>query len=202
MRVRCLERNERIYSSNVYLLLGDWSKIDDVNTLIDAGADPAVLSFIERSPTGVGKRKVELIVLTHGHYDHTVMLPALREAFSPTVAAWGPATDGVDLGLTDGQRVRAGDGWIEVIHTPAHTDDSICLYSDSLRALFVGDTPVLIQSDDHSYKPEFVESVARMASRPVDVIYFGHGDPLTDRCNDRLERSLAHLRNGLARVGR
>jgi glyoxylase-like metal-dependent hydrolase (beta-lactamase superfamily II) len=201
MRVRSLERNERIYSSNVFLLLGDWSKIDDVNTLIDAGADPALLPFIERAPTGVGKRKVDLIILTHGHYDHTVMLPALREAYSPTVAAWGPVTDGVDLGLTDGQRLRVGDGWLEVIHTPAHTDDSICLYAESLRALFVGDTPVLIQNDEHSYRPEFVEAVRRMASKPVDVIYFGHGDPLTERCNDRLDQSLAHLRNGLARSG-
>lgn len=66
MRVRCLDRNERVYSSNVYFLLGDWSKIDDVNTLIDVGADPAVTAFLEGAPTGLGKRKVDLVIL-FGH---------------------------------------------------------------------------------------------------------------------------------------
>jgi hypothetical protein len=37
-----------------------------------------------------------------------------------------------------------------------------------------------------------------MAARPVDVIYFGHGEPLTDRCNERLERSLEHVRRAKA----
>jgi glyoxylase-like metal-dependent hydrolase (beta-lactamase superfamily II) len=194
MRVRRLPRSDRIYSSNVYFLLGDWSKIDDVNTLIDVGADPAVMEFIAGAPTGVGKRKVDLVILTHHHYDHTVMLPAIKAAHSPTVAAWGRAADGADLPLTDGQRVHVADDWIEVIHTPAHTDDSICLYSEATRALFVGDTPILIQSDDSEYSPEFAEAVARIAARPVDAIYFGHGDPLTEGCNERLALSVAHLR--------
>jgi glyoxylase-like metal-dependent hydrolase (beta-lactamase superfamily II) len=196
MRVRCLPRNDRVYSSNAYLLLGDWSRIDDVNTLIDAGADPAVMEFIAGAPTGVGKKKVDLVILTHRHYDHTVMLPAIKTAYSPTVAAWGRAADGVDLALTDGQRLHVADDWLEVIHTPAHTDDSVCLYSASNRALFVGDTPILVHADDRAYTGEFVEAVARIASRPVDIIYFGHGDPLKDQCNERLARSVTHLRRG------
>lgn len=35
MRVLTLGRNASIYSSNVHLLLGGWSGIDDVNTPID-----------------------------------------------------------------------------------------------------------------------------------------------------------------------
>jgi glyoxylase-like metal-dependent hydrolase (beta-lactamase superfamily II) len=202
MRVRCLPRNDRIYSSNVYLLLGDWSKIDDVNTLIDVGADPAVMSFIQAAPTGVGKKKVDLVILTHLHYDHVVMLPQIKETLSPVVAGWERASDGVDLALTDGQRLHVADDTIEVIHAPAHTDDSICLYSEASRALFVGDTPVIVQSDDHSYTDAFVDALARMASRPVDVIYFGHGDPLTERCNERLEQSLVHLRRAGTRAAR
>jgi glyoxylase-like metal-dependent hydrolase (beta-lactamase superfamily II) len=202
MRVRSLPRNDRIYSSNVYFLLGDWSRIDDVNTLIDAGADPAVMEFITAAPTGVGKRKVDLVILTHNHYDHTVMLPAIKAAHSPTVAAWGHAADGVDLALADGQRLHVADDWIEVIHTPAHTDDSICLYSESNRALFVGDTPVLVQADDHAYPEEFAEAVARIASRPVDVIYFGHGDALAEACNERLAESVSHLRRAAVRGAR
>jgi|WetSurMetagenome_2_1015567.scaffolds.fasta_scaffold38769_2 glyoxylase-like metal-dependent hydrolase (beta-lactamase superfamily II) len=198
MRVRDLPRNDRLYSSNVYLVLGDWSKIDDVNTLVDAGADPAVMGFIDDAPTGVGKKKVDLVILTHHHYDHALMLPAIRAAHAPGVAAWGHAVEGVDLQLTDGQRLHVGDGWLEVIHTPAHTDDSICLYSESNRALFVGDTPVIVRTDDHVYSDAFVDAITRIAARPVDVIYFGHGDPLTEACNERLQESLVHLRRAAA----
>lgn len=195
MRIRSPERNDRLYSSNVYLLLGDWSRIEDVNTLVDVGADPAVLPFIEAASTGVGKRRVELVLLTHRHYDHVVMLDAVRDAYSPTVAAWGPCADGVDLTLADGERIRVADDVVEVIHAPAHTDDSVCFYGVRARALFVGDSPVIIQSDEHAYGEAFADALARMASRPVDAIYFGHGDPLTDRCNERLARSLEHLRH-------
>ena len=197
--MRCLPRNNQIYSSNVYLLLGEWSKIDDVNTLIDVGADPAVMGFIAAAPTGVGKRKVDLVILTHRHYDHTVMLPEIRAALSPSVAAWGRPGDGVDQSLADGQRLHVADDVLEVIHTPAHTDDSICLYSESSHALFVGDTPVVIQSDDQVYSGAFIDALARMATRPVDAIYFGHGDPLTGGCNERLEQSLSHVKRAAAR---
>jgi glyoxylase-like metal-dependent hydrolase (beta-lactamase superfamily II) len=202
MRVRCLERNDRIYSSNVYLLLGDWSRLDDVNTLIDVGADPAVLPFIEAAPTGVGKKKVDLVLLTHRHYDHSIMLPAVRQAYAPTVAAWGPVGDGVDVSLSDGQCLHVADDVLEVIHTPAHTDDSVCFYNEATRALFVGDTPVLVQADDHIYSEAFIAALARMAARPVESIHFGHGEPLTTACNDRLETSLQHIRHAKARVGR
>jgi glyoxylase-like metal-dependent hydrolase (beta-lactamase superfamily II) len=198
MRVLTPGRSTTIYSSNVYLLLGGWSGIADVNTLVDVGADPDVLTFIERAPTGVGKRRVDLVLLTHRHYDHVIMLPAIKEAYSPTVAAWGPATNGIDMPLADGQRLHVADSVLEVIHTPAHTDDSVCFYNESDRALFVGDTPVLVQSDDHAYRAEFTAALARMASRPIDTIYFGHGEPLTDRCNDRLLESLRHVRRASA----
>lgn len=195
-----LGRSAQIYSSNVYFLLGDWSKIDDVNTLVDAGADPAVMEFIKAAPTGVGKRKVDLVILTHRHYDHTIMLPAIAQAYRPTVAAWGPVGDGVDRSLGDGERLRVADDILEVIHAPAHTDDSICLYSESARALFVGDTPVIVNADDQVYGEPFLAALERMAARPIDTIYFGHGDPLSEQCNDRLLRTLGHLRRaaGLA----
>ena len=190
MRVSCLERNYNLYSCNVYLLLGDWSKLDDVNTLIDVGADPALMDFLDRSPTGVGKKRVDLVLLTHRHYDHVVMLPAIKKEWAPVVAGWGPSGYGVDRVLEDGELVHVGDDTVEVIHAPAHTDDSVCYYNATQRALFVGDTPVIITSPDHTCTHDFVKSLSRMASRPVDTIYFGHGDPLTENCNQRLAESL------------
>lgn len=71
-----------IYSSNVYLILGDWSAIDDVNTLIDVGNDPSIIERIATAPTGLGKRPVEQVIITHNHSDHTGILPLIRKLYS------------------------------------------------------------------------------------------------------------------------
>ena len=59
-----IQTKSMVYSSNVYLVLGDWSAIDDVNTLIDVGNDPAILEQISLAPTGVGKKPIEQVIFT------------------------------------------------------------------------------------------------------------------------------------------
>jgi glyoxylase-like metal-dependent hydrolase (beta-lactamase superfamily II) len=193
MRVLCFQRSERVYSSNVHLVLGQWSRIEDVNTLVDAGADPEVVPFIESAPTGVGKRKVDLVVLTHRHYDHKTMVPIIRERYGPPVAAWGPEDDDVDRVLRDGERLRLGDEMFEVVHTPGHTDDSICLFGTESGALFVGDTPVIVNSTDGTHEGRFISAMRRLAALPVKTIFFGHGEPLREQCRERLAASLDNI---------
>ena len=83
MRIVTLENSGRIYTSQVYLVLGDASRMEDVNTLVDVGQDPAILADLGRAPTGVGKWPVEQVVLTHSHSDHCALLPRICEAFHP-----------------------------------------------------------------------------------------------------------------------
>ena len=90
MRVVMLENSGRMYTSQVYLVLGDANRLEDVNTLVDVGQDPAILASIERAPTGVGKWPVEQVVLTHSHSDHCALLPEVRAAFRPRVLAFSP----------------------------------------------------------------------------------------------------------------
>src|ERR1022692_2321420 len=80
------------------------SRLEDVNTLVDVGQDPAILASIERAPTGAGKWPVEQVVLTHNHSDHCALLPQVRDAFHPKVFAFSPNTDGVDRLLRDAWR--------------------------------------------------------------------------------------------------
>ena len=54
MRIVTLENSGELYTSQVYLVLGDASRIEDANTPVDVGQDPAILASIERAPTGIG----------------------------------------------------------------------------------------------------------------------------------------------------
>jgi hypothetical protein len=109
-----LEDSGRMYTANVHLVLGDWSGLDDVNTLVDAGRDPAVLESLERAPTGVGKRAVEQVVLTHGHHDHIELLGRIRGLFRPRVCAFREL-EGVDHVLADGEELKRVENGAEQI---------------------------------------------------------------------------------------
>lgn len=189
MRVLTLESGGRMYTSQVYLVLGDANRLEDVNTLVDVGQDPAILASIEKAPTGVGKWPVAQVVLTHSHSDHCGNLPQVRAAFRPKVLAFSPNIGGVDGLLRDGDAIRMGDAVFEVIHAPGHSSDSICLYNESEGVLFAGDSPLLITSPRSSYEAGFRAALEKLCTRDVSRIYFGHGPPLTERCNQRLRES-------------
>ena len=189
MRVVTLDNSGAVYTSQVYLVLGDANRMEDVNTLVDVGQDPAILASIERAPTGVGKWPVEQVVLTHSHSDHCALLPQVRAAYHPRVWAFSPNLEGVDGLLSDGLCLRMGDAVFEVVHTPGHSSDSICLYNQSEGVLFAGDSPLVIASPGGTYEAGFRAALEKLCARDVRRIYFGHGPPLTERCNQRLRES-------------
>ena len=196
MRILILENSGNVYTSQVYLVLGSFSRLEDVNTLVDVGQDPAILASIEQAPTGVGKWPVEQVVLTHEHYDHSAFLPSIREVFHPKVFAFSPVLRGVDCLLRDGDTVRMGDRDFEVIHMPGHSSDSICLYDQIDGVLFAGDSPLVIASPDGTYEAGFLGALDKICDRDVQRIYFGHGLPLTEGCNQRL-RETRSMANGV-----
>lgn len=194
MRITNLsERNSRVYSCNVYLIRGDWNAIEDVNTLVDVGSDPAMIEKIRATPTGVGKRAVDQVILTHSHSDHAGLLPAIREAFDPVVYAHSSSV-GADILLTDGQVLRCGDRTFQVIHTPGHSNDSICLFCGEEGVLFVGDTPVIIRSTNAGHEAGFVQALGRLCREELRAIYPGHGNPVTKGAYQLLCASLHNVR--------
>jgi len=137
MKILNLTSKSKIYTSNVYLITGNHNAIDDVNTLIDVGRDPSMINMLNNASTGVGKKRVEQVVLTHSHYDHTSLLPEISEIFKPEVYAFSRFIKGVDHLVNDGDMLRLGDRTFEIIYTPGHSNDSICLYCEEDGALFL-----------------------------------------------------------------
>jgi len=183
-----------VYSSNVYLVLGEWKRIEDINTLVDVGSDPSILDQLEIIPTGVGKKKVEQVVLTHCHSDHTALLSLIRERYHPTVFAFSAYLEGVDHVLEHGQRLLMGDRVFEVIHTPGHSEDSISLFNEDHGILFVGDAPVIVRSGGGGHEKGFVQAMKNICQRNVKEIYFGHGDPICQGAQSLLTDSLKNIR--------
>jgi len=189
-----------VYSSNVYLVLGEWNRIEDLNTLVDVGSDSMTLDHLETIATGVGKKKVDQVVLTHCHYDHTILLPMIRERYNPTVYAFSSYLEGVDHVLEHGQCLRMGDSVFEVIHTPGHSEDSISLYNEQTGVLFVGDSPVIVRSEGGGYEEGFVKAMKDICRRNVKKIYFGHGDPIHHGAQSLLRDSLNNIRDANRRI--
>ena len=202
MRILRLRTTGRIYTSNVYLIRGDWKGLSDPNALVDVGADPAVLDHLEELDTGLGKPKIERVVLTHSHSDHMALLPEVSGRYRPEVYAWSPYLDGVDHVLAPGQHLRLGDRDFEVIHAPGHSIDSICLFDGQDGVLFAGDSPVLVRSADGKHEAGFVNALREICLRDVRQIYFGHGEPLLEGARGQLLESLANAREANDRANR
>ncbi len=189
MKILNLTQKSPVYTSNVYLLTGSWNALSDVNTLIDAGRDPQIFQRLQEASTGVGKRKVEQVILTHSHYDHTGMIKQLKEAYNPKILAFSSTLEGVDHVLLDGEKVKAGDGYLTVIHMPGHSTDSILLYDEENKFLFAGDTPLIITSPGSDYGNEFIRTFERLCNMDIQTIYFGHGDPCQENAVEVLRSS-------------
>ncbi|MCU1244063.1 MAG: fold metallo-hydrolase [Candidatus Acidoferrum typicum] len=124
--------------------------------VIDPGDDIAdIFAIIEKH-----KLTVKQIVITHAHIDHVGGAMKLRAATGAPIllndndyallkmidiqAAWigmqAPGKVEVDQNLGEQESVKAGSLLANVMHTPGHTEGSICLYFPAEKKLIAGDT--------------------------------------------------------------
>lgn len=135
-------------------ILGDEQTHEAI--VVDPGDE---VGRIHRRLTGLGLT-LKQILITHAHIDHVggaLKLKSLtgapiylNESDLPLLemmsaqAAWlgieTPATAPPDEGLTEGRRVGLETYPAQVIHTPGHTQGSICLHFAPLKMVLAGDT--------------------------------------------------------------
>ena len=83
--------------------------------------------------------KLEYIINTHSHSDHTAGNAELRSIFNAKIVAHKLSKINTNLKVDDGDIIRVGNIPIQVIYTPGHTPDGICLLVDNQK-LLTGDT--------------------------------------------------------------
>lgn len=144
---------------------------------------------------------LKLIVSTHGHWDHIgdnaavaehtgahiAVHPLDRERLTnpqPLYAPFDivPSVPAVDL--AEGGVVRFGDISLEVLHTPGHTEGSVCLLERDEGLLFSGDTlfaGAWGRTDFPGGDPEaMVASLARLTGLEDHIgVFPGHGATTT-----------------------
>lgn len=201
MKIFQLAQNPEKYSCRSYLILGTWSTLDDVNTVIDPGIDGSVIDQIEKIYTGVGKNPVDLVVLTHNHFDHAGGAAHLKRRYNAKVMAFSPG-ENVNVLFKNGDQLRFGDRQFEVIHLPAHSNDSVCFYCHQDRVIFTGDNTLRVRNSDGSYKRFYLEFLQRMADCRVKTAYGGHDLPIEEGLGDIIKESIGHVSRalGLAQV--
>jgi hydroxyacylglutathione hydrolase len=87
--------------------------------------------------------KLTHIFNTHHHFDHTGGNLDLKAASGATII--GPKADahripGIDLGVSEGDKVAFGTAQAAVLDIPAHTSGHIALHFAADQAVFTGDT--------------------------------------------------------------
>jgi glyoxylase-like metal-dependent hydrolase (beta-lactamase superfamily II) len=195
LKVVNLTENPTTYTSNVYFVQGDLDSPNNLNTIIDIGRDNVIFEKLDEISKNSSERLIDQIILTHNHYDHTSLLKTVKEVYSPKVYAFSPYLKGVDILLKGGESILIGDKLFEVIHTPGHTQDSICLYCSENGFLFVGDTAVILKSSNWSFEENYVKSMEYVCTKKVSKIFFGHGPPLEYGCNEKLKKTLEIIHN-------
>ena len=115
----------------VYLVVEEKSR---EALVVDSGWETAP---IERAVEKDGA-KVKFAVATHEHFDHVSTLAELASGLGAKVVAHDNSPVQCDIRVRDGDELKLGGRPVRVLHTPGHTEDSICLYDG--KNLFTGDT--------------------------------------------------------------
>ena len=135
-------------------VVGDESSREAI--VIDPGDEiSAIINILEKH-----KLTVKQIVVTHAHIDHVGGAMKLKQATGAPIllnendgallamldvqASWlgmrPPGDVAIDQSVAEGDVIKAGSLQAHVLHTPGHTEGSICLMFAPQKLLIAGDT--------------------------------------------------------------
>lgn len=205
----------RGYDSNLFLLDGERP------VLVDTGTGTASELYLRRILELLGGRRLDRIVLTHGHFDHAGGAAGMsRELEAPVyihreglelLASGDPRVTGAWLfgaqpepvegqPLEEGDSVEVGPASYQVLWTPGHSLHSIALWHSPSRTLVPGDTVYAhggigrwdLAGGDYD---QLVASLQRLADLEPEAMYPGHGPVVRTGAVDHVRMGLRAARS-------
>jgi glyoxylase-like metal-dependent hydrolase (beta-lactamase superfamily II) len=160
-----MRTNERVCST-VYVLEHEGKRL-----IIDSGDGKLAFNFTP-----------EICILTHGHYDHAKgVKPEWKNVFlHPADFSKKPyITVPPNAKKLDFATLSFGPFQLEMIHTPGHTDGSICILEKKSGLLFSGDTKFAQgdygRTDLEGSEEEMQKSLARIDKLGWKLLCPAHG---------------------------
>jgi glyoxylase-like metal-dependent hydrolase (beta-lactamase superfamily II) len=181
--------------------------------IVDPGPDLA--AHVDAVAQAVRGADDMVLLLTHGHADHSAAAAPLAAKLSaPVLGAWeagagegeGPSGGppaGLDFhALAEGERVATDAGELIAVRTPGHARAHLSFHWPDQGAVFVGD--LLLGVGDTTWVggypgcvSDYLASLARLELLQPRLLLPAHGGPIGDP-QERIERYRAHR---LARIG-
>ena len=188
-----------LFDSNMYLIVGS-----ELTALIDTGTGFMVDATVKSLKELLGGRKLDMIILTHRHYDHVGGLRGIIKEFSPKLYAgpddakplregdsdstlgtkFGGSIDPMDVtDFCEGDKIDLGGHVLTAIYTPGHTIGSICVLDEVTGSLFSGDT-VFVDGVGNTTHPTgsekmLIDSLRKLSNVQFSGLYPGHGPIVT-----------------------
>ncbi len=185
-------------------------------SLIDPGPrDSAQLqSFLE----AIGDRRLEYILATHTHGDHSPGAADLQRATGAELVGLPAPEHGYnDMSFMPGREWRHGDlldcgeYTIRMLHTPGHVSNHFCYLLCEEQLLFTGDhvlqgtTSVILPPDGNM--SDYLDSLNELQQVPLRYLAPGHGNLIHDphaEINKLIEHRMrreSKIERGLADIG-
>lgn len=181
-----------LFGRELYFTTAYW--VDGM--MIDTGCAHTVRELID----ALKGHRVDLVVNTHSHEDHVAGNAALQQLYGAEVLAhplalpvienqgrrpplhpyrrlmWGYPVP--SKGKTIGEFVETDHHHFQVIHTPGHSPDHICLYEPAKGWFFSGD--LFVGGRDRALRADYniwqmIESLRKVASLDISLLFPGSG---------------------------
>lgn len=153
--------------------------VEDAGSVVVIDPGPRNRHHQQAIMNTVAGRGVTAVVVTHTHVDHAPLANPLARDLAVPAFGYGPGPQFTpDELLGEGSHLDFGSTFLEVVHTPGHSDDHLCFLVD--RVLFTGDHIMGGSSVMVEDMSAYLRSLARVRQLQVDRLYPGHGEVMDE----------------------